>query len=108
MIKKIFLLNAIDLLKKVQGGKYVEGALFIDKSTGQLSFKAYTRQPRKRLVDRLIQALEHGWVKESPERIKVFVSLPKVIGLRRIKTVLDRENKEAQSAIEDWDLVENM
>ena len=108
MKKYIFVLNAIELLAQLMNGKRVKGVLYLDQNTGKLTFKAYNRQPRKRMVDRLIQALEHGWVKESPERIKVFVSLPKVIGLRRIKTVLDRENKEAQSAIEDWDLVENM
>ena len=34
---------------------------------------------------------EHGWVKESPERIKVYESLPKRLGAVGMAVALDRE-----------------
>ena len=54
-----------EVLVRLVEGKYVEGSLHRDKWTGQITFRAYNRQSRKRKKDRLIRYLEHGWVKES-------------------------------------------
>ena len=99
MKKYIFVLNAIELLKQLVNGKRVEGVLYIDAATGRLTFKAYNRKSKKRWRDRVIQYLEHGWVKESKERIKVYESIPKVMGTAHIMGVLDREIKTAKDAL---------
>ena len=48
MKKFVTILNAIELLEKIAGGKRVEGVLFKDVNTGVITFKAYNRQPRDR------------------------------------------------------------
>ena len=48
MKKYIFILNAIELLKLLLDGKYVQGVLYMDQNTGRITFKAYNRQPRPR------------------------------------------------------------
>ena len=45
MKKYIFILNAIELLKLLLDGKYVQGVLYMDQNTGRITFKAYNRQP---------------------------------------------------------------
>ena len=104
MKKYIDIKEASELLDSIVRGKRVEGVLFKDKYTGQLTFKAYNRQSRARRCDRLVRHLEHGWVKESQERIKVFESIPKVIGTPKVLTTLERETKEAGMAIIDYAL----
>ena len=77
-----------------------------DEWTGRLSFKAYNISPRKPLRNRLIRLLEHGWVKESPERIKVYESIPKHLGTARVMSVLDREVKVAKDALIDREIID--
>lgn len=105
--KYVFVMNAIELLKKLVSGKRVEGVLYIDQDTGKLTFKAWNRKsPKYRPKDRLIRLLEHGWVKESEERIKVYESIPKVLGTARVMDVLDRESEEIKDALIDRDIAE--
>ena len=93
MKKYIFVLNGVELLKKIAVDKRAEGVLFIDENTGCLTFKAYNRKSKKRWRDRIIRYLEHGWVKESAERIKIYESIPKVLGTAHINGILDRDIK---------------
>lgn len=106
MKKYIWFLNGLSVLEKLEVEKRVEGVLFVDKSTGRITFKAYNRKPIKRMRDRLIRVLEHGWVKESTERIKVYDSIPKVLGTARVMSVLDREMDTAKDALIDRELIE--
>lgn len=104
MKKNVFVLNAIELLEKLLSGKRVQGVLYVDESTGKLTFKAYNRQPRVSLRDKLICRLEHGWVKESAERIKLYESVPKNLGAAHVTAILDRETKVAKDALIDREL----
>ena len=93
-----------EIMERLVEGKCVEGSLRRDEWTGKVTFRAYNRQPRVRYRDRMIRKLEHGWVKESVERIKVYESIPKEIGTPRVLAVIDRETKEAKNAIIDREL----
>ena len=84
MKKYIFILNAIELLKLLLDGKYIQGVLYMDQNTGRITFKAYNRQPRPREKDVLVKKLPWGWVKESVARIKVFGSFPKDVGTAHV------------------------
>ena len=97
-IKK-YIVIPVEILDNLSNGKYVEGSLHRDIETGCITFNAYNRKPRKRLRDKIIQYLEHGWVKESAERIKVYESIPKVVGTPRVMGILDREIKTAKDAL---------
>ena len=95
-----------EVLERLVEGKCVEGSLRRDEWTGKVTFRAYNRQPYNRYRDRMIRKLEHGWVKESKERIKVFESIPKEIGTARVMAVIDRETKEDKNALIDRELIE--
>ena len=91
-----------ETFEAIASGKCVEGSLRLQTtSNGQqeVAFRAYQRSPRKRAKDRLLYQLEHGWVKESKQRIKVFESLPKKVGAVRMTKTLEREMKEAETIV---------
>jgi hypothetical protein len=94
----------MEALERLVEGKRVEGALRRDEWTGRLSFRAYKRRPIIRNRDRIIRKLEHGWIKESKERIKLYETIPKDLGTARIMAVIDRETKEAKGALIDREL----
>ena len=103
MKKYIFVLNAIELINQLMNGKRVQGVLYMDQKTGKLTFKA-NRQPQVRYHDRLLHRMEHGWVRESKERIKVYESIPKELGTARVMSILDRETKEAKNTLIEREL----
>ena len=92
------------VLARLLEGKCVEGSLKRDEWTGRISFRAYNRRPQVRRKDRMIRRLEHGWVKESVERIKVFESVPKAVGTTRVMAVIDRETQEVKEALMEREL----
>ena len=94
-----------EVLVRLVEGKYVEGSLHRDKWTGQITFRAYNRQSRKRKKDRLIRYLEHGWVKESTKNLKYYESIPKKIGMASVISVLERDTKVAKEALVDYELI---
>ena len=97
-----------ETLQAIMNGKYVEGSLRLQLSSvgthSVVGFRPYNRKPRIRHRDCLLRKLEHGWVKESVERIKVYESIPKDIGTARVISVLERETKEAKNALIDKEL----
>ena len=99
MKKYVTIVNAIELMERMAGGRRVKGVLFKDKATGAIIFQAYNCTGRKRWPDRLIRYLEHGWVKESKENVKVYESIPKIIGTVKVMSALDREIGEAKNAL---------
>ena len=104
MKKFIFVMDAIELFSKLMNGKRVQGVLYMDENTGKLTFKANSIKAKTRQRDRLICRLEHGWVKESEERIKVFESVPKELGTAHVMAILDREHKNAKDALIEREL----
>ena len=97
-----------EVYNRILAGKYVDGSLRKIKHSSMLVFRAFNRKPRRRIKDRLIRMLEHGWVKESEQRIKVYESIPKDLGTARIMSVLDREIKEASTALIDREIINNI
>lgn len=98
---------SFEALDRLVEGKYVEGSLHLDRETHRIIFNAFNRQPRKyRKRDRMIRILEHGWVKESTDRIKVYESVPKILGTARVMNVLDREHKDVKDALIDRELID--
>ena len=97
-----------EVLAAIMNGKFVEGSLRLQLSSmgtnSEVGFRAYNRKPRVKYHDRMIHRLEHGWVKESKERIKLFESVPKELGTARILAVIDREMKEAKESLIDREL----
>ena len=110
-MKKIEIKNETQVMNALKRGLKVEGRLWLEETEdGQLviCFQQYDRKPRGFYSDRMIHRLEHGWVKESKERIKLFESLPKELGTARVLAVIDRETHEAKNALieRELDLIE--
>ena len=109
MKKYIFILDVLNIVAGLKTGKRIEGVLYLDKVSGMPTFKAYNRQPRRsKPKDKLLCYLEHGWVKESVERIKVFESLPKRIGTADMIAALERETGMAENVIVERDFFEGV
>ena len=102
-MKKIEIRNEHEIINVLKSGRRVEGRLMlVTAGDGQkhIEFLAYNRTDRRRPQDRIVAALEHGWVKESAERIKVYESIPKKLGTVRVCSVLQREIKEVQNILQ--------
>ena len=97
-----------EVYNRILAGKYVDGSMHKANHSSMLVFRAFNRKPRRRIKDRLIRILEHGWVKESKQRIKVYESIPKEIGTCRLMSVLDREVKEAKNALMEREIIETV
>ncbi len=92
-----------DTLQTIMDGKRVEGALRLMPSDGKkrpvISFNAYNRKPYKRPKEHVLFYLEHGRVTESPERIKMYESVPKRLGTAYVGRVFQREAKTASEEL---------
>ena len=105
MIKKIFIED--DVIKNVKKGKCVEGSVRIDAETGQLTFKAFNRKARNQCDrGRIIMHTEHGWVRESKERIKTYESVPKKLGTKRVSAILERDMYEVTDFLRERGLID--
>ena len=104
MRKLIFIMNVLEIVKGLNKGKRIEGVLYLDKNTGVPTFKAYNRTSKSRPKDKVLRYLEHGWVKESSERIKVYESMPKRLGAARMIMALEGETKEAANVIVEQEI----
>lgn len=100
---KKYILIEEDALERLLGGEYVQGSLHYDKTCG-LTFNAYARR-RKHPSDDLIHTLEHGWLKETATRIKLFESIPKSLGTHRVMSVIDRETHVVKNALIDREII---
>ena len=93
----------MEALESLAEGKCLQGSLRRDE-WGRIVFKAYRRSPRPSA--KVLRVLEHGWVKETERRIKVFESMPKALGAARMMAVIERETKEVKNALIDRELIE--
>ena len=91
---------AVEVVDRLNNDKYVEGSLHKDKKTGKIVFRAYVRLSRHRKPDKLLRPLEHGWLKESPTRFKLYSSVKKELGYRLVSVAMHRDLKDAMSKLE--------
>lgn len=106
-MKKIEIRNENIVMNLLKKGLKVEGRLWLEETVDGkfvIRFDRYNRKPQPKQHNLLIRRLEHGWVKESVERIKVYESIPKDIGTPKVLAVIDRETKEAKDALIDREL----
>ncbi len=106
MRKKVFV--ALSVLKRLLQGYHVEGSLYFDKNTGELTFKEYNRQPRDKSQERVVCELEHGKLIETPMRYKFFSSVKKSLGQRLISLIMHRELKTAMDTLEIEEILDNV
>ncbi len=100
-----------EVLAAIMDGKCVEGRLRKQLSslgTHQvIGFAPYNRKP-KGSQDKVVCQLEHGWLKESPRRVKFYNSVKKELGRRMVDVVMHRELKTAMEALEIQEILDNI
>ena len=89
-------------------GRCVAGSLRMDELTGRVTFRPYQLLSRMPGWVKPIHRLEHGWVKETKERIKLFESIPKRLGTMRVMHIIDRDVSEAKDAVMEWEMIERL
>ena len=107
MKKIIIILNAIEVLEMLLSGKMVEGALFIDKTTHKLTFKAYNRKSEnhQKLPEALIRKTPYGRVTKTLTRIKQYISIPINMPFLEKMDTFDEENCLAKEALTDYEII---
>jgi hypothetical protein len=73
-------------------GRCVKGSIRLTERG--VVFRAYNIQRRKRLSDIMLYRSANGWLKESTQRLKMWVSVPKDLSVSRCAEVLERESGE--------------
>ena len=111
MIKKVFIENAEDVMNLLKNGRAVEGSLKMQKCEDgriTMSFRAYDKKYRYCPQDRgrVIMHTEHGWVRESKERIKTYESVPKKLGTKRVSAILERDMYEVTDFLRERGLID--
>ena len=110
-MKKVEIVNEKMTLAQLKKGLVVAGRLVLKETKdGELAicFIPYNRQPRIRRKEVLIHTLEFGRVTETAQRVRLYESIPKKLGMARITCILDRETREAKTALFDKELIENI
>jgi hypothetical protein len=95
-----------EVLKSIMEGKFVQGSLHYNEQAKRIDFNHYKR--KERVKDKLIAAMEHGWLKESTENFKFFISLKKSIGIARVVAAMEREQRTACSHLMDREIVDRV
>ena len=106
-MKKIEIKNENIVMNLLKKGFKVEGRLWLEETEDGkfvIWFQQYNRKTQVRYHDRLLHRMEHGWVRESKERIKVYESIPKELGTARVMSILERETKEAKNTLIEREL----
>lgn len=96
------------VLARLAEGKCVKGSLHRDQWTGAIVFTYYNLKPYAKKQEVIIGRTDFGRITETPMRYKVYESLPKRLGLARIQAALDRDVRDAKSAIVTNEIIERV
>lgn len=95
---KLIILNE-QQLSRLMKGKRIKCSLFMTRtSDGQdaIGVCEYQQNAGKHHAQQL-HTLPHGWVRKTPRRYKLSISLPDSLGERRIGELMESESAEARS-----------
>lgn len=97
MEMKIILSN--QLLQYLKSGKRVQGSIYMERVSNEIviGFRQYNRSRAKRRHAQQLLTLPHGWVRKTPRRYRLSVSLPDNLGERRVGELMERESVEARA-----------
>lgn len=102
-MKKILVKNEDEIIKILRKGQSVQGCLRLEKTPDGRSiicFKQYVRRSMKeREPDKVLCQLPHGWLKESPQRLKFFSSVKKSIGTAKVLLEMECDLQEAENVL---------
>jgi hypothetical protein len=87
------------LLRTLMTGKRVPGSIRAERVGNEIviGFYQYQRNRAKRRQPQTLLALPHGWVRKTPRRYRLSISLPDHLGERRCGELMANESMEARS-----------
>lgn len=105
---KIYLSD--QLLQCLKTGKRVPGSIYLERVNGQIvvGFYQYQRNSGKHRLPQQLLTLPHGWVRKTPRRYRLQVSLPDNLGERRVGELMELESVEARSFMNALESVLNV
>ena len=88
-----------ELLKVLLTGRRVPGSIYAERKDDEImiGFCQYQRNGARRRHDQQLLVLPHGWIRKSPQRYRLHLSLPDKLGERRIGELMKNETEEANS-----------
>ena len=96
-----------ETLQSLRSGKYIEGSLHLQKTNNgqgeEIVFNRYNRQKKSKARDKVLLHLEHGWLKESPQRVKFFCSVKKALEIPQIKNAMQHDMNFVQEKLDELD-----
>ena len=98
-MNKTIILDEQQLIRLEEGGK-IKCSLYLTRtSDGQnaIGVKEYQQNAGKRRHAQQLHTLPHGWIRKTPRRYKLSVSLPDDLGERRIGELMEVESAEARN-----------
>ncbi len=108
MKKYIFIINFVELVKKLLRGESVEGRLYFDRENNRLTFLPWNRKAPKKRKYQKISDLDGGWLGESDLHIVRYEKFPKSLGLRCIMDLFRRDEKQTLEALVDKDIMDHV
>ena len=91
----------------MKAGKKLQGTLYLDEKTGWLTFKPNSA-PRTKKKEELVDHTSFGRVTETSNSYKVYERFPKVMGMHRILSAIDREAKDVKASIFTNELIDRV
>lgn len=89
-----------EVMVRLISEKCLRGSLRWNERTSTLTFNAQNGHSKKP-KDSLIMRMPLGWIKESPKRYKVYISLPKDADIPMTMNMLSEQSQEVFDVIED-------
>lgn len=83
MKKFVFILNALVVMARLESGRSVEGSLFVDQESGNLSFRPYnrlSREPGYIPPSVVLYETPNGSLRQTAKRNKILVSVKRSLG----------------------------
>ena len=106
--KFIEILNADAALKLLKAGKKLQGVLYIDESTGVLTYKPNNPHSKITKTDSLMGYTDYGRVTENSKFVKVYELYPKMMGVKRMSKAIDREADDVKDIIASREIIDRV
>ncbi len=108
---KIVLSLTEQQLECLKSGKRIPGSLHMECTSDEqitIGFNQYHRNGDNQQRVQQLLTLPHGWVRKSPRRYRLCVSLPDSLGERRVGELMESESVEARSFMNALESVLNI
>lgn len=97
-------------LSRLEKGKRIKCSLFMTRtSDGQnaIGVNEYQQNAGKHKHAQQLHTLPHGWIRKTPRRYKLNVSVPHDLGERRVGELMEVEGVEAHNFMNSLDSILN-